>query len=64
MLGWDRTVGNMLEQSVPFLTLFWLSIFLSDRGGLSHFYVVNAGWIYVSLRAMYPVRGWVMYLLF
>lgn len=55
MLGWDRTVGNMLEQSVPFLTLFWLSIFLSDRGGLSHFYVVNAGWIYVSLRAMYPV---------
>lgn len=56
MLGWDRTVGNMLEQSVPFLLLFWLSIFSSDRGGLPHLYIVTAGWMYVGLRALYPVR--------
>lgn len=55
MLGWDRTVGNMLEQSVPFLSLFWLSIFSSDRGGLPHSYIVTAGWTYVGLRALYPV---------
>lgn len=64
MLGWDRTVGNMLEQSVPFLTLFWLSIFLSDRGGLSHSYVVGAGWLYVVLRALYPVSQGEMFLFY
>lgn len=55
MLGWDRTVGNMAEQSVPFLALFWLSIVLSDRGGMPLVYVVSAGWLYIALRSFYPV---------
>lgn len=55
MLGWDRTVGNMLEQSVPFLTLFWLNIWLSSFGGVSHGYIAAAGWLYVALRSLYPV---------
>lgn len=57
MLGWDRTVGNMLEQSVPFLGLFWLNIWLSSFGGLSYVYITAAGWLYVGLRSLYPVSG-------
>lgn len=57
MLGWDRTHGNMLEQMGPFLTLFWSNIWLSPYGGLPHIYVAAAGWLYVLLRALYPVRG-------
>lgn len=57
MLGWDRTVGNMLEQSMPFLTLFWMSIFFSESGGLQYGYIVAAGWLYVALRAVYPVSA-------
>ncbi len=56
MLGWDRTVGNMHEQTGPFLALFWTSIWLSPHGGLPHQYVAAAGWLYVLLRAFYPVR--------
>ncbi|CAN0515305.1 unnamed protein product, partial [Scytosiphon promiscuus] len=58
MLGWDRTVGNMLEQSVPFLGLFWLNICLSSYGGLSYVYITAVGWLYVALRSLYPVRDW------
>lgn len=56
MLGWDRTVGNMHEQMGPFLALFWTSIWLSPHGGLPHQYVAAAGWLYVLLRSLYPVR--------
>ncbi|MEO0437746.1 MAG: OmpA family protein [Pseudomonadota bacterium] len=55
MLGWDRTVGNMLEQMGPFLALFWSNMLLSPYGGLSHKYVAAAGWLYVLLRSLYPV---------
>ena len=58
MLGWDRTVGNMLEQSVPFLGLFWLNIYLSSYGGLSYVYITAAGWLYVGIRSLYPVSDW------
>ncbi|CAN0519955.1 unnamed protein product, partial [Scytosiphon promiscuus] len=26
ILAWDRIVGNLLEQAMPFLTLFWVNI--------------------------------------
>lgn len=55
MLGWDRTVGNMMEQSVPFLSLFWLNIYLSSFTELSCSHIMAAGWTYVALRSLYPV---------
>ena len=55
ILAWDRTVGNMLEQAMPFLTLFWLNIGLAALGATSFEGVAAAGWIYVVFRALYPV---------
>ncbi|CAB1120833.1 unnamed protein product [Ectocarpus sp. CCAP 1310/34] len=55
MLGWDRTVGNMLEQMGPFLSLFWSNIWLSPYGGLPHAYIAALGWLYVLLRSFYPM---------
>eukprot|EP00903_Cladosiphon_okamuranus_P018886 g17369.t1 len=55
MLAWDRIVGNMLEQAMPFLTLFWLNIGLATLGSTSIDVVAPAGWIYVVFRALYPV---------
>ncbi|CAM9612658.1 unnamed protein product [Ectocarpus sp. 6 AP-2014] len=55
MLAWDRIVGNLLEQAMPFLTLFWLNIGLAALGATSHTGVAIAGWIYVVFRALYPV---------
>lgn len=57
MLAWDRAVGNLLEQAMPFLTLFWLNIGLAVLGYTSYTGVVAAGWIYVAFRALYPVRA-------
>ncbi|CAM9756834.1 unnamed protein product [Ascophyllum nodosum] len=55
MLGWDRTVANMLEQMGPFLGCFWMSILLCPYGGLPLVYISGAGWQYVLLRSLYPV---------
>ncbi|CAN0342329.1 unnamed protein product [Ascophyllum nodosum] len=55
MLGWDRIVGNMLEQSIPFLTLFWINIGLAAIDATGYIGVVAAGWVYVIFRALYPV---------
>ncbi|CAM9312744.1 unnamed protein product [Ectocarpus sp. 4 AP-2014] len=55
MLAWDRIVGNLLEQAMPFLTLFWLNIGLAALGATSHTGVAVAGWIYVVFRALFPV---------
>lgn len=49
ILAADRTVGNCLEQMIPFLLSFWLySIFISIENG--KFY----GLIYIFTRAYYP----------
>lgn len=56
MLGWDRVVGNFLEQAVPFLTLFMINVALATLGVTSGSRVRSAGWIYVAFRALYPVR--------
>jgi len=46
----DRTVGNMLEQVIPFLTLMWLeAIFVNPRTA------TILGWIYVAARFLYPI---------
>ncbi|CAM9424659.1 unnamed protein product [Choristocarpus tenellus] len=55
MLGWDRTVGNMLEQAMPFLTLFWVNIALDIINSSSSGTVITAGWCYVAFRFLYPV---------
>ncbi|CAM9353492.1 unnamed protein product [Hapterophycus canaliculatus] len=55
MLAWDRIVGNLLEQAMPFLTLFWVNIGLAALGLTSYTRVTVAGWIYVLFRALYPV---------
>lgn len=57
MLAWDRIVGNMLEQAMPFLTLFWLNIGLAALGATGYTGVAAAGWIYVVFRALYPVSN-------
>lgn len=49
MLAIDRSVGNLLEWSVPFLAIFWLSMLLTDGATL------RAGWVYVGFRALYPL---------
>lgn len=56
MLGWDRVVGNFLEQAVPFLTLFMINVALATLGVTSSSRVRSAGWVYVAFRALYPVR--------
>lgn len=55
MLAWDRIVGNLLEQAMPFLTVFWLNIGLAALGATDYTGVAAAGWIYVVFRALYPV---------
>ncbi|CAM9247621.1 unnamed protein product, partial [Discosporangium mesarthrocarpum] len=56
MLAWDRVVGNMLEQSMPFLVLFWLNVgVLTLKGEEAHGHVITAAWFYIVARALYPV---------
>ena len=46
----DRTVGNMLEQSVPFLLGLWLHAVVVSATGAS-----RLGWAWLLLRAGYPI---------
>lgn len=55
MLAWDRIVGNLLEQAMPFLTLFWVNTGLAALGATRYERVAAAGWVYVVFRALYPV---------
>ncbi len=48
-LNGDRTVGNMLEQSFPFLVSLWLHAFYADVGSAA-----QLGWIWLLFRAIYP----------
>ena len=46
----DRSVGNLLEQSVPFLTSLWLhAVFVSPQSA------ATLGWAYLGFRSIYPV---------
>lgn len=45
----DRTVGNTMEQAIPFLTALWMhATFVSVDSA------AWVGWIYVGTRALYP----------
>jgi len=46
----DRTVGNMLEQSVPFLMALWLNAAVNSPRSAAHL-----GWAWLALRACYPL---------
>ena len=45
-----RTVGNALEQAVPFLAALWLHALAVDAGAAA-----SLGWAYVASRAVYPI---------
>ena len=46
----DRTAGNMMEQSLPFLIALWLhGLFVSPIGA------AKLGWCWLASRALYPV---------
>ena len=45
----DRTVGNLLEQSIPFLLSLWLHATYVDVGTAS-----RLGWLWLFSRAAYP----------
>ena len=49
-LNADRTVGNMMEQSLPFLVSLWLHAIFVDIGSAA-----QLGWIWLLFRAIYPV---------
>jgi hypothetical protein len=45
----DRTVGNTLEQAIPFLLGLWLSAVFSSPHIAAKF-----GWLYIASRLIYP----------
>lgn len=47
----DRSVGNLMEQSVPFLVSFALSVAFGGDMDWS----CKLGWLYIAFRAIYPV---------
>ena len=49
-LRFDRTVGNLMEQSVPFL----VSLLLSAAFGGNIDDTARLGWIYLAFRSLYP----------
>ena len=55
----DRTVGNMMEQSIPFLTSLWLCAIFESAD-----YAAKLGWLWLLFRALYPFayyrRPWVL----
>ena len=57
MLAWDRIVGNLLEQAMPFLTLFWVNVGLAAIRVTDYRRVAVAGWVYVVFRSLYTVSA-------
>jgi len=50
ILRFDRTVGNTMEQMIPFLLGLWLhALFVSVDGA------AKLGWYYIMSRLLYPV---------
>merc|ERR1712023_39298 len=50
MLTMDRSVGNLLEQTPPFLLSLWLHALTASADDAAWL-----GWIWLLLRATYPV---------
>ena len=50
MTTMDRTVGNMLEQTPPFLLGLWLHALTASADDAAWF-----GWLWLLLRAVYPI---------
>ena len=46
----DRTVGNMMEQAIPFLLSLWLCAVFE-----SPVYAAKLGWYWLLFRAAYPI---------
>ena len=60
MLEADRTVGNMVEQSAPFLVALW-----AHAKFLDPIRAAKLGWLWLAFRAFYPkVWGKVPWLFF
>ena len=49
ILTMDRSVGNMLEQTPPFLLALWLHALTASAADAAWF-----GWLWLLLRALYP----------
>ena len=49
ILTMDRSVGNMLEQTPPFLLALWLHALTASAADAAWF-----GWLWLMLRALYP----------
>ena len=47
----DRTVGNLMEQSIPFL----VSLLLSALYGGDVKRTATLGWLYIAVRLFYPI---------
>lgn len=45
----DRVVGNLIEWAWGFLALFWSAIVLEVP------WAIEAGWLFIASRALYPV---------
>ena len=50
ILTMDRSVGNLLEQTPPFLVSMWLHAFVASAHDAAWF-----GWCWLLLRASYPI---------
>ena len=46
----DRTAGNMIEQSIPFLISLWLCAIFDSPD-----YAAKLGWFWLAFRAIYPI---------
>ncbi len=46
----DRSVGNMLEQAIPFLGSLWLHAVFVDPVVAARY-----GWLYILFRSIYPI---------
>merc|ERR1711915_475241 len=46
----DRTAGNMLEQSLPFLVSLWLHALVVSPDTAAYY-----GWLWLAFRSFYPI---------
>ena len=51
----DRAVGNMAEQTIPFLVCLWGRLYVAGEQPSRWPATSSLGWVYVALRAVYPV---------
>ena len=49
-LAADRSVGNMMEQAIPFLVSLWLHALVVGAPSAA-----QTGWLWIASRAIYPL---------